>query len=69
MYLKQNKTKYCACEYKRYPPSTLFSSGVIVAHLIPTLYLAIASAQSTVTTNNITQATTSNNAHPLVSIV
>ena len=30
-------------------PSTLFSSGVIVAHLIPTLYFAIASAHSTVT--------------------
>ena len=30
-------------------PSTLFSSGVMVAHLIPTLYLAMASAHSTVT--------------------
>ena len=30
-------------------PSTLCSSGVMVAHLIPTLYFLIASAQSTVT--------------------
>ncbi len=30
-------------------PSTLFSSGVMVAHLIPTLYFFMASAQSTVT--------------------
>lgn len=30
-------------------PSTLFSSGVMVAHLIPTWYLLIASAHSTVT--------------------
>ena len=30
-------------------PSTLFSSGVMVAHLIPTLYFAMASAHSTVT--------------------
>ena len=30
-------------------PSTRFSSGVIVAHLIPTLYFLIAFAQSTVT--------------------
>ena len=32
-----------------YQPSTLFSSGVMVAHLIPTLYFWIAIAQSTVT--------------------
>ena len=30
-------------------PSTLASSGVMVAHLMPTLYLAMALAQSTVT--------------------
>lgn len=30
-------------------PSTLASSGVMVAHLIPTLYFWIACAQSTVT--------------------
>ena len=30
-------------------PSTLFSSGVMVAHLIPTLHFLIASAASTVT--------------------
>ena len=33
-------------------PSTLFSSGVMVAHFIPTLYFLIASAHSTVTKNN-----------------
>ena len=33
-------------------PWTLFSSGVIVAHLIPTLYFLMASAASTVTINN-----------------
>jgi len=30
-------------------PSTLFSSGVMVAHLIPTLYCFIAAAASCVT--------------------
>lgn len=34
------------------PPVTLASSGVIVAHLIPTLYFLIALAQSTVTTKD-----------------
>lgn len=36
-----------------YVPVTLASSGVIVAHLIPTLYFLIALAQSTVTITNI----------------
>ena len=37
-----------------YIPSTLFSSGVIVAHLIPTLYFLMAFAQSMVTAKNNT---------------
>ena len=35
-------------------PSTRFSSGVMVAHFIPTLYFLMALAASTVTENSLT---------------
>ena len=50
---------YNVCEYMYMymyvgnKPSTLCSSGVIVAHFIPTLYFLIASAHSTVTVKNV----------------
>ena len=41
--------KGVVCSDQGYPPSTRFSSGVMVAHFIPTLYFLTASAASTVT--------------------
>lgn len=43
----------CLVSLSSNKPSTRFSSGVIVAHLMPTLYFLIASAQSIVTWSSV----------------